>query len=107
MFGADQAQVALGRIGTILRGLEFPLESADPGDTLLGHAFLFLQLPLVDADFLSGLVERFLQQGDVLRVLFNLDHHLLDVTLLLAQDLHGLGMSTLFFVQFEFQVANL
>jgi len=57
VFSTDQTQVAFGRIGAILRGLEFPLESADPGDALLGHAFLLLQLPLVDADLLSSLVE--------------------------------------------------
>lgn len=61
VFGAYQAQIALRRIGTIFRSLEFSLESADPGDALLGHAFLLLQLPLVDADLLAGFVERFLQ----------------------------------------------
>lgn len=107
VLGADQGQVALSRVGAILRGLELPLEPADPGDALLRHAFLFLQLPLVDADLLAGLVERLLQQGDVLRVFLHLDHHLLDVALLLAQNLHGLGVSALLFVQFKLQVTNL
>lgn len=107
VFGADQAQIALGRVGAILSGLEFPLESADPADALLGHALLLLQLSLVDADLLRGLVVRFLQQSDILRVLFHLDHHFLDVALLLAQDLHGLSVSAFLFVQFEFQVTNL
>lgn len=107
VFGADQGQVALSRVGAILRGLELPLESTDSGDALLRHALLFLQLSLVDGDLLVGLVEALLQQGDVLRVLLHLDHHLLDVAFLLAQDLHGLGMSALLFVQLELQVANL
>ncbi|KYN07383.1 hypothetical protein ALC62_01585, partial [Cyphomyrmex costatus] len=103
VFGADQAQIALCRVGAILRGLEFSLESADPGDALLGHAFLLLQLSLVDADFLGGFVKRFLQQRDVLRVLFNLNHYLLDVALLLTKYLYSLSVSTFFFVQLEFQ----
>jgi len=60
MFGAYQTQIAFRRVGAILRGLEFSLESTDPGDALMGHAFLLLQLSLVDADLLAGFVKRFL-----------------------------------------------
>jgi len=60
VFGADQGQVALGGIGAIFRGLELSLESANPCDALLGHALLLLQLPLVNVDLLTGLIERFL-----------------------------------------------
>lgn len=107
MFSAYQAQIALRRVGAVLRGLEFSLESADSGDALLGHAFLLLQLPLVDANLLGGFVKAFLQQNDVLRVLFNLNHYLLNVALLLTQYLYSLSVSALFLVQLEFQVANL
>jgi len=107
MFGAYQAQIAFRRVGAILCGLEFSLESADPGDTLLGHAFLLLQLSLVDADFLASFVKRFLQQGDVFRILFNLNHYFLNITLLLTQYFYSLSMSTFFFVQLKFQITNL
>lgn len=107
VFRADQAQVAFGGVGAVLRGLELPLESADPGHALLGHAFLFLELPLVDAHLLASLVEGFLQQRNVLRVFLDLDHHLLDVALLLAEDLHGLGVSALLLVHFQFKIADL
>lgn len=60
VFCADQSQVALSGISTIFSSLQFPLESADPGHALLGHAFLFLQLSLVDVHFLARLVQRFL-----------------------------------------------
>ena len=107
VFGADQAQIALCRVGAILRGLEFSLESADPGDALLRHAFLLLQLSLVDAYFLGCFVKWFLQQSDVLRILFNLNHYLLNVTLLLTKYLYSLSVSAFFFIQLEFQITNL
>lgn len=107
MFRADQSQVALGGVSAVLRGLQLPLESADPCHALLGHAFLLLQLPLVDAHLLARLVQGFLQQRDVLRVLLHLYHHLLDVALLLAKDLNSLGVSALLLVQFQLQIANL
>ncbi|OAD55982.1 hypothetical protein WN48_04104 [Eufriesea mexicana] len=107
VFCADQSQVALSGVGSVFSSLQFPLESADPGHALLGHALLLLQLPLVDAHFLRRLIERLLQQRDVLRVLLYLDHHLLDVALLLTEDLHGLRVSALLFVELEFQIADL
>lgn len=107
VFCADQSQIALSGVGSVFSGLQLPLESADPGHALLGHALLLLQLPLVDVHLLGRLVQRLLQQRDVLRVLLYLNHHLLDVALLLAEDLHGLGVSALLFVELEFQVANL
>lgn len=107
VFGADHGQIALCRVSAILRGLEFSLESTDSSNALLGHAFLFLQLSLVDADFLGCFVKWFLQQSDVLRVLFNLNHYLLNIALLLTKYLYSLSVSAFFFVQLEFQVANL
>lgn len=107
VFRTDQSQIALGGVSAVFRGFQFSLESANPGYALLGHALLLLKLPLVDAHFLGCLVQGFLQQRDVLCVLLDLDHHLLDVTLFLAQDLHGFSVSALLFVQFQFQIANL
>lgn len=107
VFRADQSQIALSSIGTVFGGFQFSLESANPGHALLGHAFLFLQLPLVDAHFLVRFVQGLLQQRDILRVLFNLDHHFLDITFLLAEDFHGFGVSAFLLVQFELKVANL
>lgn len=60
VFGTNQGQIAFSGIGTVLGCFEFPLESADPGYTLLGHALLLLELSLIDADFLIRLVQRFL-----------------------------------------------
>lgn len=107
VFRADKGQVALGCVGAILGRLQFSLESAHPGYALLGHALLLLQLPLVDVDLLRRLVESLLQQSNVLRVLLDLDHHFLDVALLLAQDLHRFRVSALLLVQLELEIADL
>ena len=100
VFCTDQSQIALGRVGSVFSSFQFSLESADSGHALLGHALLLLQLPLVEIHFLGRFVQRFLQQCDILRILLNLDHHLLDVALFLAKNLHGFGVSALLFVEF-------
>lgn len=99
VLGPDEREIGLGGVSPVLCGLKLALEAAHPRHALLGHAFLLLDLALVDADLLDGLVQGLLEQGDVLAVLFHLDHHLLDVALLLAQDLHRLCVPALFLVE--------
>jgi len=106
VLGADQIQVGFGNIGTILGSLQFALETTDTGGGLLGEALLLGQLASVDVDLGSGLVQRILQQNDILLILLTLYDHLLDGTLLLAQDLDGLGMTTLLLLQLQFQITN-
>lgn len=66
---------------------------------------MFLELSLVDVDLLVDLVEGVGQGLNLGLVFFHLNHDFLHLTLLLAQDLDGFGVSSLFFVQFQFQVA--
>lgn len=106
MLGADEVQVGLGDIGTVLGSLQFALETTHTGGGLLGDALLLGQLATVDVDLGSGLVQGILQQDDVLLVLLALDHHLLDGALLLAQDLDGLGVAALLLLQLQFQVTD-
>ena len=63
-------------------------------------------MAFVNVNLGSGFVECFLQQNDVLLVLFALYHDFLDGAFLLSQDLDGLGMSSLLFFQFKFQITN-
>lgn len=100
VFCTDQSQIALSRVSSVFSSFQFSLESANPGYTLLGHALLLLQLPLVEIHFLGRFVQRFLQQRNIFRIFFNLDHHLLDITFFLAKNLHGFGVSALLFVEF-------
>lgn len=67
---------------------------------------MFVQLTLVNVDLLGGLFEIFLQQKHVLLVLFALQNNFFNGAFLLAQNLDGLSMSSLLFVQFQFQVTN-
>lgn len=69
-------------------------------------SYLFRQLPLVDVDLLGGLFERVLEQDDVLLVLLALDHDLLQLTLLLAEDLDGLSVPPLLLIHFQFHVLD-
>jgi hypothetical protein len=69
-------------------------------------SYLFLQLSLEHGHLAVGLLERFVQQGDVLLVLLALDHDLLDGALLLAQDLDGLGVAPLLLVELDLHVAH-
>jgi len=85
VLGADDVQAGLGRIGTVLGSLQLALEAAHTGGGLLGNTLLLGQLAAVDVDLGSGLVQRILQQDDVLLVLLALDDDLLDGALLLAQ----------------------
>lgn len=68
--------------------------------------YLFVQLTLVNVDLLGGLFEIFLQQKHVLLVFFALQNDFLNGAFLLAQNLDGLSMSSLLFVQFQFQVTD-
>lgn len=55
---------------------------------------------------LGGLFERVLEQNNVLLVLLALDHDLLELALLLAEDLDGLSVPPLLLIQFQFHVLN-
>lgn len=61
---------------------------------------LFVQLPLVDVDFLGGLLQGVLEEGDVLLVFLALNDDLLEGALLLAEDLDGFRVPPLLLVQF-------
>jgi len=106
VLGADDVQAGLGRIGTVLGSLQLALEAAHTGGGLLGNTLLLGQLAAVDVDLGSGLVQRILQQDDVLLVLLALDDDLLDGALLLAQDLDGLGVAALLLLQLQLQIAD-
>jgi len=106
VLGADDVQAGLGRIGTVLGSLQLALEAAHTGGGLLGNTLLLGQLAAVDVDLGSGLVQRILQQDDVLLVLLALDDNLLDGALLLAQDLDGLGVAALLLLQLQLQIAD-
>lgn len=106
MLGADQVQVGLSNIGTILGSLQFALETTHTSGGLLGETLLLGHLASVDVDLGSGLVQGILQQDDVLLILLALYHHLLDGALLLAQDLDGLGVAALLLLQLQFQITN-
>jgi hypothetical protein len=54
-----------------------------------------------------GLVQRLLQQQDVLLVLLALNDDLLASALLLSQDLDGFGVVLLLRLQLEFQIADM
>lgn len=54
-----------------------------------------------------GLIELLLQDQHILLVLFDLNRHLLDDALLLAQDLNGLSMILLLRVEFDLNVAKM
>lgn len=47
-----------------------------------------------------------MEKGDVLLVLFALDHNFLELTLLLAEDLDGLSVPSLLLVHLQFQVLD-
>lgn len=106
VLGADQIQIGFGNIGTILGSLQLTLETADACGCLLGDALLLGQLASVDVDLGIALVQRILQQNDILLVLLALYDHLLDGALLLAQDLDGLGVTALLLLQLQLQIAN-
>lgn len=63
-------------------------------------------MPLVDVDLLDCLFQRVLEQDDVLLVLLALDHNLLELAFLLAEDLDGLSVPPLLLVHFQFHVLN-
>lgn len=65
-----------------------------------------MELSLEETDFLVGLVEGFLEESNVLLVFFALDHDLLDGALLLTEDLDGLSVTPLLFIEFEFHVTD-
>lgn len=69
-------------------------------------SYLFRQLPLVDVDLLGGLFERVLEESNVLLVLLALNHDLLELTLLLAEDLDGLSVPPLLLIHFQFHVLD-
>lgn len=72
----------------------------------LATTCLFLHLSLVNADFLVGLVECVLEQGDVLLVFLALDDDFLDGAFLLAEDLDCFRVPPLFFVELELEIAH-
>lgn len=106
MLGADDVQAGLGGVGAILGSLQLALEAAHTGGGLLGDTLLLGQLAAVDVDLGSGLVQRVLQQDEVLLVLLALHQHLLDGALLLAQNLDGLGVAALLLLQLQLQIAD-
>lgn len=55
---------------------------------------------------MRGLLERVLEEGDVLLVLLALDNDLLELALLLAEDLDGLGVPPLLLIHFKFHVLD-
>lgn len=63
-------------------------------------------MPLVDVDLLGGLFERVLQKDDVLLVLLALNHDLLELTLLLAEDLDSLSVPPLLLIHFQFHILD-
>lgn len=65
-----------------------------------------MELLFEQHNFLVGLLEGFLQQDDVLLVLFALDHDFFDGAFLLAQDLDGLGVTALLLIKFAFHVTD-
>lgn len=67
---------------------------------LKNNSYLFLHLPFVNVDLLRGLLERVLEQYDVLLILFALNHNLLKGAFLLAQNFDRLGVSPLLLVDF-------
>lgn len=63
-------------------------------------------MPLEQINLLVGLLQCFSQQGNVLLVFLALDHDFLDGAFLLAQDLDGFRVTSLLFIQFEFDVVD-
>jgi hypothetical protein len=68
--------------------------------------YLFLQLPLINVGLLGALLQRVLEENNVLLVLLALNHDFLDLAFLLAEDLDGLSVSPLLLVQLQLQVLH-
>lgn len=67
---------------------------------------LFVQLPLVDADFLGSFLQGVLEEGDILLVFLALNDDLLQGALLLAEDLDGFRVPPLLLVQFQLHILD-
>lgn len=104
--GAEFANGLLSQIGTLLSLLELLLGLAEFGQVEGGDFLGFLDLPLVCLDLLLQLVNQILHAFVVLAVLLRLEAQLLDATLGLAQVLLGIGVSSLFAIQFVLQLAD-
>lgn len=75
-------------------------------NSIYSKTHLFIQLSLVNVDLLHRLLQRVLQQDDVLLVLLALDHDLLELALLLAQDFDGFRVSSLLLIGFKFHILD-
>jgi hypothetical protein len=67
---------------------------------------LFMELAFIDVEFQGELLDRILENGNVFAVFFVLDHDLLDVPFLFAQDLDRFGVAVTLFVQFQIDIAH-
>lgn len=67
---------------------------------------LFDHLTLEHVEFAVGLVQSILQQHNVLLIFFALYHDFLDGAFLLSQYLDGFSVSSLLFLQFQFQITD-
>ena len=103
---AEGVEGALGLLGAVLGRLQLALELLHPHDVGVGDGLLLLQLALVHLDLLVELVERLLQDDDVLPVLLGLQDELLDGALLLMQRRGHLNVQGLLAVVHDLQLLD-